>query len=152
MSQLPLEVDQESSPVKKSFIREWGALIAFGVSAVVLIVGFRFWTEYQQFQPVAPVYQRYLDHLTTISSKAAAYQVEYHKKFERTSVASIHYLFVCGAMTRLAESEGKDPAAFSADMALGCKAGWPPSYEFEPLPPKENEPPIVRTIDSKDLK
>lgn len=105
----------------KQFIRQWGLLVAFGVFAIGTLVGFRYWTDHQADQPVIPPYGGYLEHLATGSAAARSYRLAYNAKFGRETVASRHFEQVCGVMTRLAQADGVNPAAYSSEMATGCR-------------------------------
>lgn len=112
---------QKEEPVKKSFLREWGSLIAFGMFAVTVLIGFRLWTEHQENQPVADAYRDYLAHLASRSKGANEYLEGYYAKHARRSVASRHFESVCATMTRLADGEGVHPEEFSSHMARACR-------------------------------
>jgi predicted negative regulator of RcsB-dependent stress response len=105
---------------KKSFFREWGVLIVFGVGMITLIVGYRFWTEYQANQPILPVYATYLDYLADGSAKARAVRDKYYVVYGRTTVASQHFVGMCRAMQKSAVSEGIDAAKYSKEFAFAC--------------------------------
>jgi hypothetical protein len=109
------------STEKKSFVQQWGALVAFGVFAVVALVGFRLWTEHKANEPVAEAYASYLSHVALQSSSAGQYLQAYFKKHSRQTVASRHFEVACGAITVLADHDGIDPEKFSVQMARGCR-------------------------------
>jgi len=56
----------------------------------------------------------------------------YNAKFGRETVASRHFEQVCGVMTRLAQAEGVNPAAYSGEMAAACRqlGGYYPGDEL----------------------
>jgi predicted negative regulator of RcsB-dependent stress response len=105
----------------KLFIKQWGVLVAFGVFAVGTLVGFRHWTDHLADQPVIKQYADYLEHLASGSAAARTYRLAYNARSRRDTVASRHFEQVCGVMTRLAQSEGVNPAAYSSEMAAACR-------------------------------
>jgi predicted negative regulator of RcsB-dependent stress response len=111
----------ESEATKKSFLRQWGALIALGALLVGVLGTFRVWTEYQADQPVVAAYQGFIDHLASNSQHAKAYQLAYQLKFKRKEIASQHFEQVCAVMTRMAEAQGVNADKYSGEMARGCR-------------------------------
>ena len=109
------------SPTPKSFLREWGLLIGFGVFMASAIVAYRLWTDFQANAPVVAVYREYLDDLSQRSPRAASHRDRYFQAFKRNSVASQHFEQVCAVMTRLAESERVNTDAKSPEIGLGCR-------------------------------
>jgi len=106
---------------KKSFMREWGVLVVFGVLAVGALIGFRLWTEHAADEPVSDAYRAYLGHVAERSKSANEYLEGYYRKHTRQTVASRHFEVVCGAMTVLADRDGVNPEEFSVQMARACR-------------------------------
>jgi predicted negative regulator of RcsB-dependent stress response len=107
---------------QKSFLQQWGVLIVFGALAAGALIGFRYWIESKAEAPVADAYRAYLEYAANRSPSARQYLTEYYAKFSRSTVASKHFQYVCGVVTMRAESETVDMAAFSKDMAAGCRS------------------------------
>ncbi len=105
----------------KSFLREWGVLIAFAAFAVFALVGFRLWTEHKADEPVAEAYRLYLNEVASNSKSAAAFLEEYYAQYSRRTVASKHFESVCGAVTAFADHDGFDPEKVSVQMARACR-------------------------------
>ncbi|XVJ70638.1 MAG: tetratricopeptide repeat protein [Rhizobacter sp.] len=105
----------------KSFIQEWGVLIAFAVIAIASLGGFRIWTEHKANQPVSEAYRIYLDQLSSNSKNAEAFLQDYYAKYSRRTVASKHFESVCGAATALADHDGFNPEKVSEQMARACR-------------------------------
>ena len=105
----------------KSFLRQWGALIGFGVMVIALILGYSAWTEYQANQPIVEEYDAYLRFLAERSPKARDYRARYQKRYARETVVSGDFPRVCAQMTHLAEDEGVDVAGFRGPMAFNCR-------------------------------
>jgi len=108
-----------SSP--KSFLREWGLLIGFGVVMAGSIVSYRLWTEHKANAAVVAPYREYLDDLAQGSTKASAYRQSYFQAFQRDTIASKHFEQVCAVMTRLAESDKVNTDRKSPEMGYGCR-------------------------------
>jgi hypothetical protein len=105
----------------KSFLREWGVLIAFAALVVFAFAGFRLWTEHKANEPVSEAYRVYLSKLASNSKSAAAFLEEYYAKYSRRTVASKHFESVCGAVTVFADHDGFEPEKVSVEMARACR-------------------------------
>jgi len=105
----------------KSFLREWGVLIAFAAFVVVAFGGFRLWTEHQANEPVSEAYRLYLSEVASNSKSATAFLEEYYAKYSRRTVASEHFESVCSAVTAFADHDGFDPEKVSVQMARACR-------------------------------
>lgn len=119
---------------KKSFVREWGLLICFGVGTLALIVGNRFWSEYQADQPVLPVYAGYLSFLAEESPKARAARDKYYAAYGRTTVASQHFIGMCKSMQKSAVAGGVILAKYSEEFARACASDPMADLILEGLP------------------
>jgi len=108
-------------PQKKTFFREWGALITFAIFAVLALGSFRLWTEHKANAPVLDGYQMYVDELAANSARAAAFLNAYYSKFNRRTVASKDFQLVCATVTAFADHDGFDAESVSVEMAKFCR-------------------------------
>ena len=106
---------------EKTFVKKWGALVAFGVCVLAGLLGFRYWTEYRAGQPVYGEYGRYLQRLASASASAKTYLLAHIDKYRRDTVASAHFEHVCGVMTHLALADGVNPNQYSSEIAGACR-------------------------------
>lgn len=112
---------EQATQERKSFLRQWGGLIAFGVIVIALMFGYSAWIDYQSNQPIVEEYDAYLRYLAERSAKAREYRAAYAKDHRRESVTSADFQRVCMRMTDLARDEGVDVNGFKGPMALDCR-------------------------------
>ncbi|AYM95639.1 hypothetical protein EAG14_05400 [Acidovorax sp. 1608163] len=108
-------------PQPRSFAREWGPLIAFGIVVLALLVGWRLWTDHMAQAPVEAKYAEYLSALAEHSESARELLERYQKRYERNTIASKHFEAMCAAMTEFAQDDGVDPDSFSQGIADTCR-------------------------------
>ena len=106
---------------RKSFLREWGILIAFGALVLIAFAGFRIWTEHTANEPVAEAYRKYIHEVASNSKSASAFLEEYYSKYSRRTIASKHFESVCGTVTAFADHDGFNPEKVSMQMARACR-------------------------------
>jgi hypothetical protein len=118
----------------KKFLKEWGVLVGFAAAALAGTLGVRLWSDVRANDPIIPAYQGMIDYLAKESPKAGQYRQSYYDKFQRSTVASKHFEHVCGAMIRLAETDGKKGDGYSETMTRGCREFMPSASDIA-LPP-----------------
>jgi hypothetical protein len=115
-------VPNPTEPSPPSRLRRWLGWLPLLVFGLVMVIGYRVWTDRLEASPITAAHAGFLDFMAENSPKARDYRNRYYAKFGRQSVASKHFEQVCAAMLRSAVDDNVDPAQHSAPMANGCKS------------------------------
>jgi hypothetical protein len=108
-------------PQQKSFLQEWGVLIAFGMFVCTVFAAARLWMDHAANAPVDDGYARYLNAVSEKSRGASEHLDRYYSRYSRRTVASKHFESMCGAMTVLADHDGFNPERVSVELARTCR-------------------------------
>jgi hypothetical protein len=110
----------ETPDAPKSFLAQWGWTIVGAILIIGALGGFRLWTDYMKEQPVEERNRVFIQHLADTSSDANAKLQRYYAKYQRTTVASKHYMALCWHMVCDAQAQGAKPENFSEPMTRAC--------------------------------
>ena len=101
--------------------KRWLVVVGYAVVVLALLLGFRYWREWQANEPVYEDLAAYLSTHAEQSLKAQEYLQRYYRVRQRETVAARDFPVVCGNVTLLAESDGVQIGPAWATMAKECR-------------------------------
>ena len=101
--------------------KRWLHGAGYAVVVLALLLGFRYWREWQANEPVYEDLAVYLSTHAQQSLKAQEYLQRYYRVHQRKTVAARDFPVVCGNVTLLAESDGVQIGPAWATMAKECR-------------------------------
>jgi|SRR6516225_5855269 hypothetical protein len=104
----------------QSFFRRWRVVIMLGVLAVVVLVAVREFLDYLSSSPIVDPYLTVINEMSSHSPRARQRLEQYYAKYQRQTVASKHYPWLCNEMQELAAQDGTAPVWLPDKRSVAC--------------------------------
>jgi hypothetical protein len=90
----------------QSFFRRWRVAIVSGVLLVVVLVTVREFLDYRAGSPIIDPYLAVINETAARSPRVRQRLEQYYAKYQRRTVASKHYPWLCDEIQQLAARDG----------------------------------------------
>ena len=90
----------------QSFFRRWRIIIPVGVLLLAVLVLVREFVNYRSNSPIVDPYLAVINDMSLHSLRARQRLDQYYAKYQRQTVASKHYPWLCKEMQELAAQDG----------------------------------------------